>query len=128
MNDDNPAVRERLVVVLNSILCPIAGCWPLHGCHHEYYFDSDAEAHVLEVWPVGIEEPEEHDGNGHHESDPALLYELAEFDFLHVAKEISADEFHFSQRRSIFEIAWKERGDNLELRIHIVPAEVADDI
>jgi hypothetical protein len=57
-----------------------------------------------------------------------LLYELAEFDFLHVAKEISADEFHFSQRRSIFEIAWKERGDNLELRIHIVPAELADDL
>ena len=44
MNDDSQKARERLEAVLNSLLCPITGCWPLHGCHYEYYFDADADS------------------------------------------------------------------------------------
>ena len=126
MKDDSK-INTRLAEVLNSILCPVAGCWPLHGGHTEYYFDTDAESHVLEVWPVGIEEPEEHDGNGHQQTEPGLLYELAEFDFIELAKDIALEHFHFSQRRSVFEIGWEEDGQQLELRVHIVPVEVAED-
>jgi hypothetical protein len=128
MDDEDSRIKTRLVDVLNSILCPAVGCWPLHGGHSENYFDSDAESHVLEVWPIGIEPPEEHEGNGYPPTDPSLLYELAEFDFTGLAKEIPLEHFHFSQRRSIFEIGWEENGQQLELRVHLVPVEVADDL
>jgi hypothetical protein len=126
MNGEDPKIRTRLEDVMASILCPVVGCWPLHGGHSEYRFDSDAKSHVLEVWPIGIEDPEENGGNGHHEGDQDLLYELAEFDFTELAKEVSLERFHFSQRRSIFEIGWEEDGQQLELRVHIEPIEVAD--
>lgn len=128
MTGSDLAINDRLTEVLQSILCPVAGCWSLHGAQSEYYFDTDAESHVLEVWPVGIEEPEEHEGNGHHQAGQGLLYELAEFDFIELAESIALEHFHFSQRRSIFEIGWEENGQQLELRVHIVPVEVADDI
>jgi len=108
--------------------CPVVGCWPLQGGHSEYYVDSDAKSHVLEVWPFGIEEPEEHERNRNHQTDQGLLYELAEFDFTELAKEIPLEHFHFSQRRSIFEIGWKEDGQQLELRVPILPVELAEDI
>ena len=127
MDDEDATIKERLADVLKSILCPVVGCWPLHGGHSEYYFDTDAESHVLEVWPVGIEEPEEHGGNGHHEAKPGLLYELAEFDFTELAKTIPIQHFHFSQRLSLFEIGWEEGGQQFELRVHIVPVEVAEE-
>ena len=120
-------ISSRLNDVMASIICPVAGCWGLHGAHSECYYDHDAEAHVLEVWPVGIEELEEHEGNGREQSEPGLLYELAEFDFTELGKEIPLEHLHFSQRRSIFEIGWEEDGQRLELRVHIVPVEVADD-
>jgi hypothetical protein len=128
MNDDSQKARERLEAALNALLCPITGCWPLHGCHYEYYFDADAESHVLEIWPVGIEDPEGHEGNGHHETGQGLLYELAEFDFAELANQVSLEHFHFSQRRAIFEIGWSENGQQLELRLHIEPLEVAEDL
>jgi hypothetical protein len=127
MDDKDDKIKLRLEEVLASILCPVAGCWSLHGGHFEYYFDQEAEAHVLEAWPVGVEEQEEYEGNGHQEADPGLLYELAEFDFTQLATEISLEFFHFSQRRSLFEITWKENGKQLELRVHILPVEVAED-
>lgn len=127
MNEEDSKIKTRLAEVLNSILCPVVGCWPLHGGHTEYYFDPDAESHVLEVWPVGIEEPEEHEGNGHHPTDQGLLYELAEFDFTELAKEIPLEYFHFSQRRSIFEIGWKQDGLDLESRVNIVPLEASEE-
>ena len=43
MEDEAPEIRERLQAVLNSLLCPVVGCWPLHGCDYEYYFDADAD-------------------------------------------------------------------------------------
>ena len=127
MNDEDFKIKDRLAEVLNSILCPVAGCWPLHGGHSEYYFDTDAESYVLEVWPVGIEEPDEYEGNGHSE-DKVLLYELAEFDFTELVKKIPLETLRFSQRRSIFEISWKEGEHELELRVHIVPEEIDEDI
>ena len=128
MNEEDPKIKTRLAEVQQSILCPVAGCWSLHGGQTEYYLDTDAESHVLEVWPVGIEEPEEHEGNGHHQAGQGLLYELAEFNFTELAKEVPLEHFHFSQRRSIFEIGWEENGQQLELRVHLVPVEVAEDI
>jgi hypothetical protein len=128
MNDDSQQARKRLETVLNSLLCPIAGCWPLHGCDYEYYFDADAETPVLEIWPVGIDEPTDHKGNGHHESTQGLLYELAEFDFAELANEVALEHFHFSQRRALFEIGWNENGQQLELGLHIEPVEVAGDV
>jgi hypothetical protein len=82
--------------------CSVTGCWSLHGAHLDYYFDTDAQSHVLEVWPVGIEEPEEHQGNGEHRRDRGQLNEPTEFDFTELSKEsnwsisISANEGHFS--------------------------------
>jgi hypothetical protein len=64
MDDEDSKIKTRLVEVLNSMLCPVVGCWPLHGGHSEYHCDSDTESHVLEVWPIGIEPPEEHEGKG----------------------------------------------------------------
>ena len=127
MNGDSPKIHERLEEVFNSIPCAVVGCWPLHGCRLEHYFDANSESHVLEVWPMGIKEREGDQGNGHHQTDESLLYELAEFDFLHITEEIPEEHFHFSQARSLFEIGWQENGKNLELRIHILPAEVSDD-
>jgi hypothetical protein len=127
MTNEDDKISMRLNDVMNSIPCPVAGCWPMHGAHSEYYYDDDAESHILEVWPVGIEEPEKHEGNGRQHTEPGLLYELAEFDFTELGKEITLEHFHSSQRRSIFEIGWKEDGQHLELRVHIVPVEVAED-
>ena len=127
MSNDDSKISTRLNDVMASILCPVAGCWGLHGAHSECYYDQDAESHVLEVWPVGVEEPEEPEGNGRQQTEPELLYELAEFDFIELAKEISLEHFRFSQRRSIFEIGWEEYGQHLELRVHIIPVEVAED-
>ena len=126
MTNDDTKISSRLNDVMSSILNPVVGCWPMHGAHSEYYYDQDAESHVLEVWPVGIEEPEEHEDNGRKQAESGLLYELAEFDFTELGKEIPLAHFHFSQRRSIFEIGWEELGQHLELRVHIVPVEVAD--
>ena len=126
MNAEDPEIEEWLKEVLVSILCPVAGCWFMHGCNHVYCYDSNCESHVLEVWPVGVEESDEDNGNGRHRTDQHLLYEFAEFDFMSL-HEIPLQHFHFSQQRQIFEIGWKENGQDLELRVHIVPQEVDED-
>ncbi len=80
----------------------------------------------MEVWPVSVKDPREHEGNG-HERTQGLLYELAELDFTSLARGVSLEHFHFSQLRSVFEIGWREFGHNLELRVHVAPAETDDD-
>ena len=92
---------------MSMIPCPVAGCWPLHGAQTTYYYDSDGECHVLEVWPVGVQEPEIHGGNGHKNNEHNVLYELAEFEFTDLVKEVPLEHFHFSQQRRIFEIGWR---------------------
>ena len=124
MNSEEAKIQERLEEVLQSMLCPVSGCWCLHGCHCEYYYNHDADTHVLEVWPVGFPEPEEAGGNGRDRDDEDLCYELAEFEFGELVKEVPLEHFHFSQRRQIFEIGWKEGGQDMELRVHIVPVEM----
>ena len=52
---------------------------------------------------MAIEETETSEGNG-QPNEGGVLYELAEFDFTELAKEVPLEHFHFSQRRSIFEI------------------------
>lgn len=127
MTNDDAKISSRLNDAMTSILNPVVGCWPMYGAHSEYYYDQNAESHVLEVWPVGIEEPEEHEVNGRIQAEPGLLYELAELDFTELGKEIPLTHFHLSQRRSIFEIGWEEFGQHLEFWVHIFPVEVADD-
>ena len=124
MNPREGEIRTRLEEALQSIFCPVGGCWCLHGCRYEYYYDEGCECHVLEVWPVGFEEPAEPGGNGRKKHDGEVCYEFAEFEFGEMVKEMSLEHFHFSQRRQIFEIGWKENGLDLELRVHIVPMEV----
>jgi len=123
----DPDIEARLNDILGSMLCSVSGCWSLHGGQVMYFFDPGAESHVLEVWPVGFEEPSKPEGNGREADKSAICYELAEFDFAELLSQITLGHFHFSQRRSIFEIGWWEDGQRLELRVHIVPAEVADD-
>lgn len=120
-------IKRRLEEVMGMIPCPIAGCWSLHGAETNYYFDRDSECHVLEVWPVGFKEPVQHGGNGHPPDEDAVCYEFAEFDFIDLVKEVPLESFHFSQRREVFEIAWKEGGQELELRIHLVPEQIGED-
>jgi hypothetical protein len=81
---------------------------------------------VLEVWPVGVEEPAEHGGNGHDQTD--LLYELAEFEFTDLVKDVPPEHFHVSQRRGLFEIGWNEGGQDLKLRVHIHPEKTDDEV
>ena len=56
-----------------------------------------------------------------------ILFELAEFDFTELIKSVTLENFHFSQRRAVFEIGWKEFGQDLELRVHIEPEEVDEE-
>jgi len=41
MNPEEAKIKARLEEVLQSIFCPVGGCWCLHGCHYEYYYDED---------------------------------------------------------------------------------------
>jgi hypothetical protein len=122
-NPMSDPIQLRLEEVLLLIPCPVAGCWGMHGAKTAYYYDEGCESHVLEVWPKTFEDPEEHDGNGDEEADDGLCFGLAEFDFTELIKTIPLENFHFSQMRAIFEIGWKEFGQELELRIHIEPEE-----
>ena len=124
MNPEEAKIKARLEEVLQSIFCPVGACWCLHGCHYEYYYDEGCECHVLEVWPVGFQEPEETGQNVRKKHEGDICYEFAEFEFGEMVKEVPLEHLHFSQRRQIFEIGWKENGLDLELRVHIVPVEV----
>ena len=125
MTPEDAKIKARLAEVLESVFCPVSGCWCLHGGHYEYYYDECCECHVLEVWPVGFKEPQEEGGNGQRTPEGEICYEFAEFEYGEMVKEVSLEHLHFSQRRQIFEIGWKEHGQDMELRIHIMPAEVA---
>lgn len=75
---------------------------------------------------MAVGEPVEPETNGHEGAEPEILYELAEFDFTELIKAVPLESFHFSQRRAVFEIGWKEFGQDLELRGHIEPEESGD--
>ena len=90
---------------------------------YEYYHDDGCECYVLEVWPVAFEEPSQNGGNG-KDTEDVICYEFAEFEFSETIKLVSLEHLHFSQRREIFEIGWKEMGQDLELRVHLVPQEI----
>lgn len=128
MQNKSEEIQRRLEEVMSSIPCPVSGCWGLHGAETAYYYDGNTESHVLEIWPVGIEETEEHSGNGRKKEQPDLLHELAEFDFTGLIKDVPLEHFHFSQRRGIFEIGWTESGQHLELRVHIYPSVPDEEI
>ena len=123
MTSDDPSAKDRLVEVLESLYCPVSGCWSEHGCRYEYREGEDEETYVLEVWPVAIPEPAASSTNGDHRSESGVLYEPATFDFVPL-RELDLKSFHFSQQDSLFEIIWEEDGLVLGLRIHIVPVEV----
>jgi hypothetical protein len=120
-------IQRRLEQVMAMIPCPISGCWFVHGAETSYYFDESCECHVLEVWPKGFVESEHPEENGHGEAGSDLCYELAEFDFTELIKAVPLEHFHFSQREAIFEIGWKEFGQDLELRVHIEPEDVSEE-
>ena len=54
-------IQRRLEEVLSLIPCPVSGCWFLHGAETAFYYDRNCECHVLEVWPMGVEGPDEQD-------------------------------------------------------------------
>ena len=116
MKPEEAKIKARLEEILQSIFCPVGGCWCLHGCHCEYYYDQGCECHVLEVWPVGFQEAEEEGGNGRERDEDGICHEFAEFEFGEVVKAVPLEHLHFSQRRQLFEIGWKENGRDLELR------------
>lgn len=60
--------------------------------------------------------------NGRQPED--ICCEFAEFEFGEMVEIVPLDHLHYSQYRQIFEIGWKEDGQDLELRGHIVPVEV----
>lgn len=124
MNHEAAKIKDRLEEVLESIFCPVGGCWGLHGGHYEYYYDEGCECHALEVWPAGFQEAEKEGSNGRQRDDEGICYEFAEFEFGKMVKEVPLKHLHFSQRRQVFEVGWKEDGQDLELRIHIMPVEV----
>jgi hypothetical protein len=118
-------IKGRLEEVMSMLPCPIAGCWFVHGANTAYYYDDDCECHVMEVWPKGLEEPVTDDKNRHKGDEPYICFEFAEFEFTELVKQVPMEYFHFSQERAIFEIGWKEFGQDLvELRVHLEPEEV----
>ena len=124
MTPNRIKIKARLEEVLESVFCPVSGCWCLHGGHYEYHYDQGGECHVLDVWPVGFNEPQEEGGNGRSTLEGEICYEFAEFEFGEMVKEVCLEHLHFSQRRHVFEIGWKEHGQDMELKVHIMPAEV----
>jgi hypothetical protein len=52
---------------------------------------------------------------------------LADFDFSELVKSVTLKNFHFSQRRAVFEMRWKDFEHELELRVHMGPAEVDEE-
>jgi hypothetical protein len=120
-------IRGRLEEVMSLLPCPESGCWFVHGAETSYYYDSTCECHVLEVWPVAVEEGVDQETNGHEGTEPDILYELAEFDFTELIKAVPLECFRFSQRRAVFEIGWKEFGQDLELRVHLEPEEMDEE-
>jgi len=120
-------IRLRLEELLVLIPCPISGCWGLHGARTAYYFDESSECHVLEVWPKTFDHVVDKEGNRHERAEGDLLFGLAEFEFTELVKAVPLEHFHFSQLRAIFEIGWKESGQDMELRIHIEPEEVDEE-
>lgn len=68
MKPDDATIKARLEEVLQSIVCPVSGCWGLHGAHYEYYHDEGGECYVLEVWPVAFEDPSPEGGKARRES------------------------------------------------------------
>ena len=120
-------IQRRLEEIMHLIPCLFSGCWFVHGTESAYYYASTGECHVLEVWPSGVVEPVNLEGNGDEPEERDILYELAEFDFTELVKSVPLENFHFSQRRAVFEISWKEFGQDLELRVHIEPAELDED-
>ena len=116
-------IQRRLEDVASLLPCPVSGCWGLHGAETSYFYDANCESHVLEVWPVAVEKEVDEETNGHEGREPGVLYELAEFDFTELITAVRLENFHFSQRRAVFEIGWKEFGQDLELRVHIEPEE-----
>jgi hypothetical protein len=58
-------IQRRLEEVLSLIPWPVSGCWFLHGAETVFYDDRSCECHVLEVWPMGVEGPDEQQGNDH---------------------------------------------------------------
>jgi len=121
-------IQRRLEEVFLLIPCPITGCWGLHGASTAYYFDEDFGCHVLEVWPKRFEDVEEQEGTGQEQAGGDVFFGLAEFEFAELVKAVSLDHFHFSQLRAIFEIGWKESGQDMELRIHIEPEELPEEL
>jgi hypothetical protein len=127
-NPMSEQIQLRLEEVLLLIPCPVAGCWGMHGAKTAYFYDEGSESHVLEVWPKTFEEPDDHEGNGDEEADGDLCFGMAEFEFTELVKIVPLETFHFSQTRAIFEIGWKESDQDLELRIHLVPEEVDEEL
>ena len=125
MKPDDTTIKDRLEEVLQSIVCPVSGCWGMHGAHYEYYHDDGCECYVLEVWPLAFEDPQPEGGN-RQDTENVVCYEFAEFEFSETIKLVSLEHLHFSQRREIFEIGWNEMGQDLELRVHLVPQEIDD--
>ncbi|MBM4088361.1 MAG: hypothetical protein FJ276_02870 [Planctomycetes bacterium] len=123
MQPDDATIKARLEEVLQSVVCPVSGCWGLHGAHYEYYHDEGCECYVLEVWPVAFDAPRQEGGNGQNNED-VLCYEFAEFEFSETITLVALEHLHFSQRREIFKTGRKEEGQDLELRVHLVPQEI----
>jgi hypothetical protein len=110
--------QRRLEEVMSLLRCAVSGCWGLNGAETSYYY-TGCECHVLEIWPVAVEEEGDVETNGHNGMGPDILYELAEFEFTELIKAVPLEHFHFSQRLAVFGIGRKEFGQDLELRVHI---------
>jgi hypothetical protein len=121
MDRETARIKARLERVLNSIYCPVHGCWPAHGGHYEYYHESGSDRHVLEVWPTAVNQSDKQTGARYGENPQGHFYELADFEFGGLAGGIPLKHLHFSQRRAVFEIGWREDGLNLALKVHIEP-------
>ncbi len=123
MDPELARIKATLQEALTSIYSPVADCWPAHGCHYEYYYDPDRDAHVLEVWPLRVERADAPPVGNYRRTTSGALYEPAEFEFSRLIQRVPLEHFHYSQQGSLFSIRWQQHRQNLELRVHVEPLD-----
>ena len=119
-------IQLRLEEVLLLLPCPVSGCWARPVPRRRITTTRTAKATSWRSAKT-FEEPDDHQGNGDDQANGDLLFGLAAFDFMELVKTVPLETFHFSQELAIFEIGWKEDGQDLELRIHLVPEEAGEE-
>ena len=116
-------IERRLEEVMSLLPCPFSGCWSVRGSRQLTTTIPTANATSWKSGPRDLRSPPRRRRTITTRTDRIFAFEFAEFDFTELVKQVRMEHFHYSQVRAIFEIGWKEFGQDLELRVHLRPEE-----